>query len=104
MAVEETGIGKWEDKVIKNVVGSLFVHEDIKDEKTVGIISDNKETGIMEVAQPLGPILAIVPVTNPASTVLFKILIALKTRNPIIISPHYGIYLRKFPCVTALYS
>ncbi|HJO94322.1 MAG TPA: aldehyde dehydrogenase family protein [Victivallales bacterium] len=88
MAAEETGLGKWEDKVIKNVVGSHFVHEDIKDQKTVGIISDNKETGIMEVAQPLGPILAIIPVTNPTSTTIFKILIALKSRNPVIISPH----------------
>ncbi|MCP4178271.1 MAG: aldehyde dehydrogenase family protein [bacterium] len=88
MAVEETGIGKWEDKVIKNVVGSHFVHEDIKDQKTVGIISDDKVSGIMEVAQPLGPVLAIVPVTNPTSTTIFKILIALKSRNPIIISPH----------------
>jgi len=88
MAVEETGIGRWEDKVIKNVAGSLFVYEDIKNLKTVGIISDDRETGIVEIAQPIGPILAIIPVTNPTSTVIFKILIALKTRNPIIISPH----------------
>ncbi|HJO95168.1 MAG TPA: aldehyde dehydrogenase family protein [Victivallales bacterium] len=88
MAAEETGLGKWEDKVIKNVADSHFVYEDIKDQKTVGIISDDKQTGIMEVAQPLGPVLAIVPVTNPTSTTIFKILIALKSRNPIIISPH----------------
>lgn len=88
MAVEETGIGKWEDKVIKNVAGSLLVYDDIKNLKTVGVISDDRETGIMEMAQPIGPILAIIPVTNPTSTVIFKILIALKTRNPIIISPH----------------
>jgi acetaldehyde dehydrogenase / alcohol dehydrogenase len=87
IAVKETGIGKWEDKVIKNVVGSLLVHEDIKNLKTVGVISDDIESGIMEVAQPIGPILAIIPVTNPTSTVMFKILTALKTRNPIIISP-----------------
>lgn len=88
MAVEETKMGVWQDKVIKNVVASLLVYDDIKDLKTVGVISDNRETGIMEIAQPLGPILAVIPVTNPTSTVLFKILIALKTRNPIIISPH----------------
>jgi acetaldehyde dehydrogenase / alcohol dehydrogenase len=88
MAYEETGIGKWEDKVIKNVVASQMVYEDIKNVKTVGIISDDDKTGIIEIAQPLGPIVAIVPVTNPTSTVLFKILIALKTRNPIIIHPH----------------
>ena len=89
MAQAETGMGKWEDKVIKNVVGSLLVYEDIKDVKTAGVISDNKETGIMEVAQPIGPILAVIPVTNPTSTVIFKTLIALKSRNPIIISPHH---------------
>ena len=88
LAYEETGKGKWEDKVIKNVVATQFVYEDIKDLKTVGIISDNEETGIIEIAQPMGPIFAMIPVTNPTSTVMFKILIALKTRNPIIIGPH----------------
>ncbi|HAH07302.1 MAG TPA: hypothetical protein DCM05_12405 [Elusimicrobia bacterium] len=88
MAAEETGLGRWQDKVVKNVVGSLLVYEDIKDLKTVGVVSDDPESGIVEIAQPLGPILAVIPVTNPTSTVLFKILIALKTRNPIIIKPH----------------
>jgi acetaldehyde dehydrogenase/alcohol dehydrogenase len=87
MAQEETGIGRWEDKVVKNVFASQLVYEDIKDEKTVGIIRDDKETGIVEIAQPMGPILAIIPVTNPTSTTIFKILIALKSRNPIIICP-----------------
>jgi len=86
-AWEETGIGKWEDKVVKNVVGSLFVYEDIKHEKTVGVIKDDQLTGIKEIANPMGPILAIIPVTNPTSTVMFKTLIALKARNPIIICP-----------------
>ncbi len=87
MAQEETGIGIWQDKVIKNVVASQFVYEDIRDLKTVGVISDDAHTGITEIAQPLGPIFAIIPVTNPTSTTIFKILIALKTRNPLIISP-----------------
>jgi acetaldehyde dehydrogenase / alcohol dehydrogenase len=87
MAQQETGIGKWEDKVIKNVFASQLVYEDIKHEKTVGIIRDDKEKGILEIAQPMGPILAIIPVTNPTSTTIFKILIALKARNPIIICP-----------------
>ncbi|MFZ2657542.1 MAG: aldehyde dehydrogenase family protein [Victivallales bacterium] len=87
MAAEETGLGKWQDKVIKNAVATQFVYEDIKDQKTVGIIHEDRVSGITEIAQPMGPILAIIPVTNPTSTVLFKILIALKTRNPIIISP-----------------
>ena len=87
LAHEETGMGKWEDKVVKNVVASQFVYEDIKDQKTVGIIHEDPVSGIVEIGQPMGPILAIVPVTNPTSTAIFKILIALKTRNPIIISP-----------------
>ena len=88
MAVEETGIGVWEHKVMKNVVASQLVYEDIKKMKTVGIISENHLTGIVEIAQPIGPIFAIIPVTNPTSTIIYKILIALKTRNPIIIHPH----------------
>jgi len=88
MAAEETQLGKWEDKVKKNVFASQYVYESIKNMKTVGIISEDERSGIIEIAQPLGPIVAITPVTNPTSTVLFKILIALKTRNPIIISPH----------------
>ena len=88
LAHDETGMGVWEDKVIKNVVATQYVYENIKDLKTVGIISDDKESGITEIAQPIGPIFALIPVTNPTSTVMFKILIALKTRNPIIISAH----------------
>lgn len=86
MAAEETGIGRWEDKVTKNILATKYIYEDIKNLKTVGIINSNDEAGIIEVAQPLGPIFAVVPATNPTSTVMFKILIALKTRNPIIIS------------------
>jgi acetaldehyde dehydrogenase / alcohol dehydrogenase len=86
LAQQETGIGKWQDKVIKNVVASQFVFEDIKNLRTVGILSDDPVTGIVEIAQPMGPIFAIIPVTNPTSTAIFKILIALKTRNPIILS------------------
>jgi len=88
LAIEETQLGKLEDKVIKNVVATQFIYNDIKNQKTVGIISENEKTGIVEIAEPIGPIFAITPVTNPTSTVLFKILIALKSRNPIIIRPH----------------
>lgn len=86
-AHEETGIGRWEDKVIKNVVATQLVYDDIRDLRTAGIISEDKERGIVEIAQPVGPILAVIPATNPTSTVLFKVLSALKTRNPVIISP-----------------
>ncbi len=88
MAHEETRLGVFEHKVLKNVVATQLVYEDIRSEKTVGVISWDQRSGIMEIAQPLGPILAVTPVTNPTSTILFKILIALKTRNPIIITPH----------------
>jgi acetaldehyde dehydrogenase/alcohol dehydrogenase len=90
MAQEETGMGKWEHKVIKNVLGTQLVYESIRNEKTVGVISSDPKTGITEIAQPLGPILAVIPVTNPTSTTMFKILICLKSRNPIIISAHRG--------------
>jgi len=88
MAVEETQLGVFQHKIMKNTVSTHLVYDDIKDQKTVGIISYNKQTGITEIAQPLGPIFAVIPMTNPTSTVMYKILISLKTRNPIIISPH----------------
>lgn len=88
LAQEETKLGKWQDKVIKNVIATKFVYEDIKSQKTVGVIAEDKEHGVVEVAEPVGPIFAITPITNPTSTVLFKILISMKSRNPIIIRPH----------------
>lgn len=86
MAHEETGIGIWQDKVKKNVIASRFVYEDIKNIPTVGLIKE--DIYISEIAQPIGPIFCITPITNPTSTAIFKILIALKTRNPLIIRPH----------------
>jgi acetaldehyde dehydrogenase / alcohol dehydrogenase len=86
MAAEETGLGLWQDKVIKNVIASQLVYHNIKDEKTAGLISESSLSGIIEIAQPLGPILALVPVINPTATTIFKILITMKTRNPVIIS------------------
>ena len=88
MAVEETGLGIWQDKVTKNVLATQMVYEDIRRERTVGVLTDDPRSGITEIAQPLGPVFAVTPVTNPTSTVLYKILICLKTRNPIIVSPH----------------
>ena len=86
MAVEDTGLGIWQHKVIKNVIASLLIYEHIKHHKTVGIISEDPFTGIIEHAEPLGPILGLIPVINPTSTTIFKILITMKTRNPLIIS------------------
>jgi len=89
MAHEETGMGLWQHKAIKNTVASLLVYESIKNEKTVGVLSNDPDGGITELAQPLGPVLGIIPVTNPTATVIFKTLICLKSRNPIIISPSH---------------
>jgi acetaldehyde dehydrogenase/alcohol dehydrogenase len=88
MAAEETGIGVFEHKVIKNTVASQMVYESIRHMQTVGIISDDPVTGITEIAQPLGPILAVIPITNPTATILYKALICLKSRNPVIFSVH----------------
>lgn len=88
MAFRETGIGNVRDKMIKNIIASRFVYRDICLQKTVGIINEDKENQIIEIARPMGPVFAVTPVTNPTSTALFKILIAMKSRNPIIIYPH----------------
>lgn len=90
MAHEETGIGIVHDKVIKNILATRFVYRDIKDQKTVGMISEDPVAGITEIARPMGPVFAVTPITNPTSTVLFKALIAMKSRNPILFYPHGG--------------
>lgn len=88
MAVEETGFGIWEDKVIKNLLGSKITYDYIKDMKTVGIISECKEKGLIEIAVPVGIVAALIPSTNPTSTTMYKTLISIKAGNAIIISPH----------------
>jgi len=88
MAVEETGYGNVPDKVAKNLLNSDTLHRAIKPLKTVGILSEDEERGIIEVAEPMGVVAAILPTTNPTSTAFYKTLIALKSRNAIVISPH----------------
>ncbi len=88
MAAEESGMGIVEDKVIKNHYASEYIYNKYKNVKTCGILSEDKVNGIKKVAEPLGVIAGIVPTTNPTSTAIFKSLIALKTRNAIIFSPH----------------
>lgn len=88
MAVEETGRGVFEDKVIKNMFATEYIWHDIKKQKTVGILSENDMEGSVEVAEPVGVIAGVTPTTNPTSTTLFKCLIAAKTRNPIIFGFH----------------
>ncbi|BDR70536.1 acetaldehyde dehydrogenase (acetylating) [Clostridium tetani] len=88
MAHEETGFGKWEDKIIKNTFASRGVYESIKDLKTVGIINENKEKKYFEVGVPVGVVAGLIPSTNPTSTTIYKTLISLKSGNAIVISPH----------------
>ena len=88
LAVEETRLGVFEDKVIKNMVATEFVYNYIKDKRTVGVIREFPERNLVEVAEPIGVIFSITPITNPTSTVLFKCLMAAKTRNAVIFSPH----------------
>ena len=88
MAVEDTGMGVLEDKIIKNHFASEYIYNKHKNAKTCGIIREDKENGIKIVAEPLGILAGIIPTTNPTSTAIFKSLIALKTRNAIVFSPH----------------
>lgn len=88
MAVAETGMGIVEDKVIKNHFAAEYIYNAYKDTKTCGVIEEDKAGGMKKIAEPLGVVAAVIPTTNPTSTAIFKILIALKTRNGIIISPH----------------
>ena len=88
MAVAETGMGVVEDKVIKNHYASEYIYNKYKNIKTCGILEEDKENGVIKIAEPIGVIAGVIPTTNPTSTVIFKALIALKTRNGIIFSPH----------------
>ncbi len=88
MAVEETGMGLVEDKIIKNHYAAEYIYNKYKDDKTCGVIEEDEAYGIKRIAEPIGLIAAVIPTTNPTSTAIFKTLIALKTRNGIIISPH----------------
>ncbi|PYX74930.1 MAG: bifunctional acetaldehyde-CoA/alcohol dehydrogenase [Acidobacteria bacterium] len=88
LAVEETKLGVMEDKVIKNMVASEFVYNYVKDKRTVGIIRNLPERNLVEMAEPIGVLFSLTPITNPTSTVLFKCIMAIKTRNAVVFSPH----------------
>ena len=88
LAVEETGVGVVEDKVIKNHYASEYIYNAYRNVKTCGVIEEDKSYGIKKIAEPIGVVAAVIPTTNPTSTAIFKTLISLKTRNGIIISPH----------------
>lgn len=89
-AVAETGMGIVEDKVIKNHYAAEYIYNAYKDVKTCGVLEEDKAFGIKKIAEPVGVIAAVIPTTNPTSTAIFKTLIALKTRNGIVISPIQG--------------
>jgi len=88
LAVEETKLGVMEDKVLKNMVATEFVYDYIKDKRTVGVIREIPDRNLVEIADPIGVIFSLTPITNPTSTVLFKCIMAIKTRNAVIFSPH----------------
>ncbi len=88
MAIDETGRGIFEDKVIKNIFATEYIYHSIKYDKTVGVINENKYEGYQEIAEPIGVVAGLTPVTNPTSTTMFKSLISLKGRNPIIFAFH----------------
>jgi acetaldehyde dehydrogenase/alcohol dehydrogenase len=90
LAFEETQMGVLEHKAIKNAWASLSVYEDIRNRRTAGVIAADETSGITEIAQPRGAVLGTIPVTNPTSTTIFKALVCMKTRNPVIFSPHRG--------------
>ena len=88
LAQEETGFGKWQDKTVKNILASTMVYESVKDVRTIGVLSEDRARGLMEVAVPMGVVAALIPSTNPTSTTIFKAIIALKAGNAIVMSPH----------------
>jgi acetaldehyde dehydrogenase/alcohol dehydrogenase len=88
LAVEETGRGVYEDKIIKNIFATEYIYHNVKYDKTVGIIHEDEQEGIVEIAEPVGVVAGVTPVTNPTSTTMFKAIISIKTRNPIIFAFH----------------
>ena len=87
VAIEETGFGVFEDKVVKNYVATEFLADYLRDKRSVGVIDEDVERNIVRVAEPIGVVLAITPVTNPTSTVLYKAIVAAKTRNAVLFRP-----------------
>jgi acetaldehyde dehydrogenase/alcohol dehydrogenase len=104
LAIEETKLGVLEDKALKNMVATEFVYNYVKDKRTVGPIREFPEKGLVEVAEPIGVILSLTPITNPTSTVLFKCIMAIKTRNAAIFSPHPNAWHCCFEAVRIMYE
>jgi acetaldehyde dehydrogenase/alcohol dehydrogenase len=104
LAVEETKLGVMEDKALKNMVATEFVYNYVKDKRTVGAIREFPERGLVEVAEPIGIIFSLTPITNPTSTVLFKCIMAIKTRNAVIFSPHPSAWRCCYEAVKIMYE
>lgn len=104
MAVEETGFGKVKDKTYKNHMASVLLYEDIKNMKTVGIIHEDYANQVMDIAEPMGLLMGIVPSTNPTSTAIFKSIIAIKARNAIVFSPHPSALKCTLKAATLMYN
>ena len=104
MAVEETRLGVMEDKVIKNMVATEFAYNYVKDKRTVGVIREFPERNLTEIAEPIGILFSLTPITNPTSTVLFKCIMAIKTRNAVIFSPHPKAWRCGFEAVRVMYD
>ena len=104
LAVEETKLGVLEDKALKNMVATEFVYNYVKDKRTVGAIHEFPERGLVEVAEPIGVVFSLTPITNPTSTVLFKCIMAIKTRNAVIFSPHPSAWACCFETVKIMYE
>lgn len=100
MAADETGFGRWQDKVLKNQLGSQITWDYVKSMKTVGFLSEDKEKGICEIGVPMGVVAALIPSTNPTSTVMYKCIVSIKAGNTIVISPHPGAK----NCITETYK
>src|SRR5690625_4358215 len=88
LAIEETGRGVYEDKIIKNMFATEYIYHNVKYDKTVGVINENPHDGVVEIAEPIGVVAGVTPVTNPTSTTMFKSIISIKTGNPIIFAFH----------------
>jgi acetaldehyde dehydrogenase/alcohol dehydrogenase len=104
LAVEETRLGVLEDKALKNMVATEFVYNYVKDKRTVGVIREFPERGLVEVADPIGVIFSLTPITNPTATVLFKCIMAIKTRNAVVFSPHPGAWRCCYEAMRIMYE
>ncbi|MFN7997455.1 MAG: bifunctional acetaldehyde-CoA/alcohol dehydrogenase [Bryobacteraceae bacterium] len=104
LAIEETRVGVLEDKAIKNMVATEFVYNYVRDKRTVGVIREVPERGLVEFAEPIGLIFSVTPITNPTSTVLFKCIMAIKTRNAVLFGPHPKAWRCCFEAVRIMYE